>query len=628
MKSNNAVKYFLQVIALIFAFLSLLIISNIPSFAAGNMTYLPLISRILPGGPGINSPILITEVLYNPPGIEPGGEWIELYNRSTEIISLKAYKIGDSETQGDDEGMYLFPKTASIPPGGVTVIAYQALNFSNEQGFLPDFELTDSSSSVPDMTKYRNWAGGVVNLSNSGDEILLVDRNDSILDSLSWGNSSFVFSDPIPLVADGHSIERIPANIDHNHSGDWWDQSNPQPGVVDLLPPKPFETGTPTPGEKHCDNDSLLITELLYDPAGVGEPSGEWFEIFNNGDLPVNLDCFKIGDEENRGGGEGMYIFPEGFMLEAGGVRVIANRGDTFFSVYNFNPQFELNDSVAEIPDMFRYRSWATGVTNLNKIGDELLILGVGDELIDAVSWGSSTTAFNPSVPEVKEGSSLERRPAHIDTDSAGDWTEQADPDPGMVDLTEPTVQPSPTDTPEPPPLETPDFVINEIHAKPHSDLGDANQDGDVDASDDEFIELVNNSTSNIDISGWSIKDSLELRHVFPPGSEVVSGCGIIIFGGGNPSGNFGNCVVQVASSGTLGLNNIGDTIFLLDGDLNLISTYTYGDEGSYDQSITRAPDIIGDPPLVKHSTAPGSGGALFSPGTRIDGGLFLGCSE
>jgi hypothetical protein len=74
-------------------------------------------------------------------------------------------------------------------------------------------------------------------------------------------------------------------------------------------------------------------------------------------------------------------------------------------------------------------------------------------------------------------------------------------------------------------------------------------------------------------------------------------------------------------------LNDHGDIVYLYNQNGNILASYTFGDEGGDDQSITRDPDIHGSEPLVKHSTATGSGGSLFSPGTRIDGGQFSGCS-
>jgi len=98
-----------------------------------------------------------------------------------------------------------------------------------------------------------------------------------------------------------------------------------------------------------------------------------------------------------------------------------------------------------------------------------------------------------------------------------------------------------------------------------------------------------------------------------------------VVFGGGTPTGEFGTSVVQTASSGALGLNNGGDSVTLSDG-VNSAAVVSYGGEGGDNQSLTRDPDITGPEPLVKHSTATGSGGALFSPGTMIDGSNFDGC--
>ncbi len=170
------------------------------------------------------------------------------------------------------------------------------------------------------------------------------------------------------------------------------------------------------------------------------------------------------------------------------------------------------------------------------------------------------------------------------------------------------------------------EVVINEFLADPAADLpGDANGDGVRDSSDDEFIEIVNVSGGDLDISGWTLADGFSVRHTFPTDTIIPDSCSIVIFGGGAPTGQFGGSIVQTASEGALGLNNGGDTITLDDGSSQLV--YTYGSEGGNDESLTRDPDITGPDPLVGHSTAAGSGGALFSPGTMIDGSLFSGCS-
>jgi uncharacterized repeat protein (TIGR01451 family) len=169
-------------------------------------------------------------------------------------------------------------------------------------------------------------------------------------------------------------------------------------------------------------------------------------------------------------------------------------------------------------------------------------------------------------------------------------------------------------------------LVINEFLADPAADLsGDANGDGVRDGSQDEFVEIVNTSGSDLDISGWTLSDLVDVRHTFPGGSIIPANCSIVVFGGGTPTGTFGDAVVQTASAGFLGLNNTGDTITLHNG-VNAQAVVVYGSEGGDNQSLTRDPDISGD--FVKHGVATGSGGSLFSPGTRIDSSKFPGCSS
>jgi hypothetical protein len=77
-----------------------------------------------------------------------------------------------------------------------------------------------------------------------------------------------------------------------------------------------------------------------------------------------------------------------------------------------------------------------------------------------------------------------------------------------------------------------------------------------------------------------------------------------------------------------LSLNDLGDNVSLYDENMALVTTYTYGIEAAYGQSITRDPDINGAEPLIKHTLASGAAGALFSAGTKIDGSAFPGCSD
>ncbi len=362
----------------------------------------------------------------------------------------------------------------------------------------------------------------------------------------------------------------------------------------------------------------VLITEVLYNPDGK-EPDSEWMEIYNAGGRVLDLAEHKIGDEEIIGEREGMFQFPPGATLAAGDTAIIAYRASAFYQAYGFWPDYEFNESDPWVPNMIKYTAWSGGNVYLENTGDDVLILDDRNDLVDAVSWGSSKHFLDPSAPLVQSGHSIERYPADMDTDRADDWRDQPAPDPGEVELKKP---------PEPPiPTQIPTLVINEIHADPDSTFGDANGDGIVDVLEDEFVEIVNITGSSVDIGGWTINDGVRLRHTFSPGTIIADGCSVVVFGGGSPDGDFGYSLVQTASQGTLGLNNDGDTLTLYDPAFTPVLSYTYGIEGGDNQSLTRDPDISGPDPLVKHSTVPASGGALYSPGQQVDGGIFIGCT-
>ena len=87
-------------------------------------------------------------------------------------------------------------------------------------------------------------------------------------------------------------------------------------------------------------------------------------------------------------------------------------------------------------------------------------------------------------------------------------------------------------------------ILLNEFLADPpEGTAGDANRDGTRDTSQDEFVELVNTTTHDIDISGYQLLTrgtgtSDTLRHTFPSGSIVTACTAIVVFGGGNFDAN------------------------------------------------------------------------------------------
>lgn len=156
-------------------------------------------------------------------------------------------------------------------------------------------------------------------------------------------------------------------------------------------------------------------------------------------------------------------------------------------------------------------------------------------------------------------------------------------------------------------------ILINEILADPPNGIsGDANQDGVRSSSGDEFVELVNTGQDPVSFSGWSLWDLSARRHTFSSLAVIPSDGFFVVFGGGHPMGFE---AFEISSTGSLNLNNSGDTVFLKDSEGILIDSFHYGSEGGHDTSLTRFPDATGS--FARHFSI---NRRLFSPGTTVDG--------
>ena len=172
-------------------------------------------------------------------------------------------------------------------------------------------------------------------------------------------------------------------------------------------------------------------------------------------------------------------------------------------------------------------------------------------------------------------------------------------------------------------------LIINEVLYDPPSGIeGDANGDGIREAQEDEFIEFVNLG-GTLDLSGYTVHDNAQERHVFPQGTIIPSGGVLVLFGGGSPTGAFGNAIVQTASAGILNMNNAGDFVTLYNTNGEVVLTFDIEPlSNNPNESYTRYPDLNLDPGddgilFYQHAGIGEALGAFFSPGTRIDGTNF-----
>jgi len=193
----------------------------------------------------------------------------------------------------------------------------------------------------------------------------------------------------------------------------------PTPTETPLQTPTPTNTPIPTPTTTPIV-DHLVINEVYYDPdsghmqgTNPDENDFEWIEIYNPTALTINLKNWKIQDnsanersisESNRD------LLPGDFVViaKANNVRVIWNIPNEKFIGIGQN--------------------FGNGLANG---GDRVILKDSDGNIVDQMSYGTDTTAFNPACPDVVEGHSLERNPTGKDTDTAGDFVDRSSPTPG-----------------------------------------------------------------------------------------------------------------------------------------------------------------------------------------------------
>lgn len=169
---------------------------------------------------------------------------------------------------------------------------------------------------------------------------------------------------------------------------------------------------------------------------------------------------------------------------------------------------------------------------------------------------------------------------------------------------------------------DAPDVVINEVLADP-GEKTDANGDG-ASNDEDEFVEIVNNQSANVDISGWTFandegEDTPGTQYTFPQGIVIPANGALVLLGGSSPKGYFGGAIVHTIEGG-ITFNDSDETLFLHNDSGNIIDKISYTDTPS-GESLVRNSDST----LAAHSEFPNSGGSLISAGTETDGTSFGG---
>ncbi|MGB0717144.1 MAG: lamin tail domain-containing protein, partial [Phycisphaerae bacterium] len=159
------------------------------------------------------------------------------------------------------------------------------------------------------------------------------------------------------------------------------------------------------PGTHTFDNpacgggtDTVVINEIIQNPAAVGDSDGEWFEVFNPGGSDVDLNGWTIADNDGDS-----HVVGASVLVPAGG-----------FAVLCLNSDSGTNGGVT---CDYQY----SGIS-LSNGADELVLFDGGLNEIDRVEWDNGATFPDPN------GASMALRDPALDNNVGANWCEASTP--------------------------------------------------------------------------------------------------------------------------------------------------------------------------------------------------------
>lgn len=137
----------------------------------------------------VDADILIEKVYADGLALNEPDEAVRLINIGNEDVDLTGWGLSD-----DSGNLHklTFPNDSILEAGESIWVTHDGTEFETQFGFMPDYEQTNTIAEVTNMI--GSWPG----FSNAGDEVILSDSSEQIIDALAYESS-----DPVALRAAG-----------------------------------------------------------------------------------------------------------------------------------------------------------------------------------------------------------------------------------------------------------------------------------------------------------------------------------------------------------------------------------------------------------------------------------------
>ncbi len=268
----------------------------------------------------------------------------------------------------------------------------------------------------------------------------------------------------------------------------------------------PFATSTPSPDPTTTPTAeptqaSIVINEVLFNPLG-NDTGKEFVELLNVSDQPVNLTDYDLKPDTSS-----YYTFPD-FVLVPGArvsIRINTEGEDTDTELFT--------GLTGNMGNSSGFVALFNSTTHSHSTIIDYVAYGAGGQTWESAAVTAGIWTVDDFVPLCEEGQSINLYPDGIDTNISDNWS-CCEPTMNNANCTSPPPTATPTSGPgtpsqTPAPTSTPEprlgVVINEVLFDPEG----------VDTGK-EFVELYNNSSHPITLTGYDLKPDSSAYYTFP----------------------------------------------------------------------------------------------------------------
>jgi hypothetical protein len=536
--------------------------SSSPLTTCGNPTPMPTSTATA------TSPrsVIINEIAWSGTVASSTDEWFELYNNSGSDINLSGWQLLS------DDGNPTINLSGIIRAGGYFVAARSAgtfrdltVNLTYSSGTFennPDAEILYLIDPNGNQVDTANLDGGAWNAGVGNPTYASMERQGTVADSptawATYGGTVAVAHD-----RNGNPIKGTPGQANWINTV----TATPTATITGTATGTGTITNTPAPAGFH----TVIINEIAWSGTRA-DSDDEWIELYNTTDRTIDLTNWFLKSDDNS-----PFISLTGYSIPARGFFLLARKAGTFRDV---TPNLIYGDSGS--------------AHNLVNGGEVLRLIGPSGSFVDTANsyfgygftkWAAGSAS--PNYASMERASFTLNSPAEWytfagtpfahdrnnnlvnGTPGRANWAISVKATPSKV-ATAVLRTPTRPATPIPPP---PLVAINEFVPRPGRDW---NNDGVVNVGD-EYIELLNHGTVDVNLSGYSLDDEVNI------GSAPYRLPAVVL----RP----GERRVFYGSETGLLLSDGGDGVRLLKPNGQLMDAYNYFVVSHPDQSFCRLPD-------------------------------------